>query len=46
MRARAGLGVSARIAERLSGALDVSLTEEEMKYLEEPYQPMNISGHN
>lgn len=23
-----------------------TLTEEEMKYLEEPYQPKNISGHS
>ncbi|KAJ7728963.1 NADP-dependent oxidoreductase domain-containing protein [Mycena maculata] len=27
------------------GAIDVQLTEEEIKYLEEPYQPMAIFGH-
>ncbi|KAI0669372.1 Aldo/keto reductase [Trametes maxima] len=27
------------------GALDVELTEEEIKYLEEPYRPVAISGH-
>ncbi|TFY79092.1 hypothetical protein EWM64_g4920 [Hericium alpestre] len=27
------------------GALDVELTDEEMKYLEEPYQPVPIFGH-
>lgn len=27
------------------GALDVKLTEEEMKYLEEPYKPVPVSGH-
>ncbi|KAJ7210592.1 Aldo/keto reductase [Mycena rebaudengoi] len=29
----------------LSGAIDVKLTEEEIKLLEEPYQPMSIFGH-
>ena len=29
----------------LTGCLDVTLTEEEVKYLEEPYQPCKISGH-
>ena len=33
------------IAEQFLGALDVSLTEEEMKYLEEPYRPLKIIGH-
>lgn len=28
------------------GALDVKLTEEETKYLEEPYQPVSIIGHS
>ena len=28
-----------------SDALDVKLTEEEIKYLEEPYQPTRIIGH-
>jgi aryl-alcohol dehydrogenase-like predicted oxidoreductase len=35
--------------ERIDEALEVrgkSLTEEEMKYLEEPYRPKNISGHS
>ncbi|KII92224.1 hypothetical protein PLICRDRAFT_37014 [Plicaturopsis crispa FD-325 SS-3] len=27
------------------GGVDVSLTEEEIKYLEEPYKPLNIIGH-
>lgn len=27
------------------GALNVTLTEEEVKYLEEPYKPMRILGH-
>ncbi|KAJ8488408.1 hypothetical protein ONZ51_g3574 [Trametes cubensis] len=29
----------------LLGALDVKLSEEEIKYLEEPYKPMAITGH-
>ncbi|TFY79096.1 hypothetical protein EWM64_g4921 [Hericium alpestre] len=29
----------------LVGALDVKLTEEDLKYLEEPYQPVPIFGH-
>ncbi|KAJ7749008.1 NADP-dependent oxidoreductase domain-containing protein [Mycena olivaceomarginata] len=29
----------------LQGAIHVQLTEEEIKYLEEPYQPMAIFGH-
>ena len=29
----------------LPGALDVKLSEEEIKYLEEPYKPMAITGH-
>lgn len=35
--------------ERIDEALEVkgkTLTEEEMKYLEEPYQPKNIMGHS
>ena len=28
------------------GALSVKLTEEEIKYLEEPYQPVGILGHS
>ena len=27
------------------GGVHVKLTEEEIKYLEEPYQPVNILGH-
>ena len=27
------------------GAVDVQLTEEEIKYLEEPYQPTATAGH-
>lgn len=29
----------------ITGALDVKLTEEEVKFLEEPYKPVAISGH-
>ena len=29
-----------------SGALDVQLTEDEVKYLEEPYQPLAVLGHS
>ena len=36
------LGALIRIAE----ALDIELTEEEAKYLEEPYLPNAILGHN
>ncbi len=35
--------------ERIDEALEIrgkTLTDEEMKYLEEPYQPKNISGHS
>lgn len=28
-----------------SGALNVQLTDEEVKYLEEPYKPQQIVGH-
>ena len=28
------------------GTLDVKLTDEEIKYLEEPYTPVKIAGHN
>ncbi|KAH9857683.1 Aldo/keto reductase [Lenzites betulinus] len=31
--------------EDILGAIDVKLTEEEIKYLEEAYQPTNIVGH-
>jgi len=36
------LGILIRIAE----ALDIELTEEEVKYLEEPYLPNAILGHS
>ena len=29
----------------LVGGVDVKLTEEEIKYLEEPYKPQNVLGH-
>ncbi|KAI8974167.1 Aldo/keto reductase [Trametes punicea] len=32
--------------EDIIGALDVKLTEDEIKYLEEPYQPVPILGHS
>ncbi|KAI0365127.1 Aldo/keto reductase [Pilatotrama ljubarskyi] len=32
--------------EDLLGSLDVQLTEEEIKYLEEPYAPMRVCGHS
>ena len=35
-------GTDARLFE---GCFDVTLTEEEIKYLEEPYQPTRIIGH-
>jgi len=35
-------GVLIRTAE----ALDIELTEEEVKYLEEPYLPTAVVGHN
>ena len=28
-----------------TGTLDVKLTDEEVKYLEEPYTPVKIAGH-
>ena len=28
-----------------AGALDVKLTDEEIKYLEEPYTPVKVTGH-
>ncbi len=31
--------------EDILGALQVTLTEEEIKYLEEPYAPVPIVGH-
>jgi len=30
----------------LLGAVNIELTADEMKYLEEPYQPRNIIGHS
>ena len=33
-------------SQNAAGALDVKLTEEEIKYLEEPYQPVAILGHS
>lgn len=33
------------LVQYAAGALEVKLTEEEVKYLEEPYKPMAISGH-
>ena len=33
------------LANNDAGALDVKLTAEEMKYLEEPYEPIPIAGH-
>ena len=32
-------------ARPFEGCFDVTLTEEEVKYLEEPYQPTKIIGH-
>ena len=32
-------------ARLFKGCFDVTLTEEEVKYLEEPYQPTKIIGH-
>ncbi|KAI0328026.1 Aldo/keto reductase [Cubamyces sp. BRFM 1775] len=32
--------------EDILGALNVKLTEEEVKYLDEPYKPMEIEGHH
>lgn len=32
--------------EDIVGAVDVKLTEEEMKYLEEPYKPSELCGHS
>ncbi len=29
----------------MSGGLDIQLSEEEIKYLEEPYKPIPIFGH-
>ncbi|KAI0310284.1 NADP-dependent oxidoreductase domain-containing protein, partial [Amylostereum chailletii] len=31
--------------KELIDAFDVNLTDEDIKYLEEPYKPMNIIGH-
>ena len=30
----------------LAGSLDVTLTKEEIQYLEEPYRPLPIIGHD
>ncbi|KAI0648550.1 Aldo/keto reductase [Trametes meyenii] len=32
--------------EDILGALDVTLTEEDVKYLEEPYKPLGVIGHS
>ena len=32
--------------EDLLGGLDVTLTEEEVRYLEEEYRPLSINGHS
>ncbi len=34
-----------RVLTQLAGALDIKLSEEEIKYLEEPYKPMEGTGH-
>jgi hypothetical protein len=34
------------ILTRTAEALDIELTEEEVKYLEEPYLPVPVLGHN
>jgi len=31
---------------KIAEALDIELTEEEVKYLEEPYLPNIVIGHN
>ena len=31
-------------ARLFEGCFDVTLTEEEVKYLEEPYQPVKVAG--
>lgn len=40
-----GLSSKKRIDEAVAAA-DITLTEEEKKYLEEPYQPRSIVGHS
>ena len=30
----------------VTGGLDVQLSEDEIKYLEEPYKPMAVIGHS
>ena len=32
-------------ADHWAGAVDVKLSEEDMKYLEEPYIPQGVIGH-
>lgn len=34
-----------RVLTQLAGALDIKLSEDEIKYLEEPYKPMEVTGH-
>ncbi|OSC96859.1 Aldo/keto reductase [Trametes coccinea BRFM310] len=36
---------SVKNLEDIIGAIDVKLTDEEIKYLEEPYQPLPVTGH-
>ena len=37
--------LSLRVLIKTAEALDIELTEEEAKYLEEPYLPVAILGH-
>ncbi len=30
----------------MSAAIHIKLSEEELKYLEEPYQPLHVFGYN
>ena len=39
-------GLFFRVLIRIAEALDIELTEEEVKYLEEPYLPNAILGHS
>ncbi len=32
-------------AHKPSGAIDMQLTEDEIKFLEEPYKPLAVFGH-
>ena len=38
-------GSPLRVLIRIAEALDIELTEEEVKYLEEPYLPNAVLGH-